>query len=113
MAKPFNKLREKMSPERQARARAKTEAMLSDMALGELRQAFDLSQEQIGIMMKINQPAVSKIEKNTDMFINTLRRYIEAVGGELEITARFADKRIRINQFEEIRTNQFEEIGEK
>ncbi len=100
MAKKLKQLEEKMSPESLSRSQAKAEAMMTAMALAELRQALKLSQEDIAAAMKINQPAVSKIEKNTDMFINTLRRYIEAMGGELDITARFNDREIRINQFE-------------
>ena len=103
MAKAFKQLREKLSPERQARAQAKTNIMLTEMALNELRQAFELSQEEIAKRLKVNQPAISKIEKNTDMYISTLRRFIEAMGGELDITARFNNKQIRINQFEDIR----------
>ena len=102
MAKAFKQLREKMTPERQARAQAKTSAMLADMALNELRQALDLSQEEMAKILKVKQPAISKIEKNTDMYISTLRRYIKALGGELEISARFNNEQININQFEDL-----------
>lgn len=102
MAKKFNQLREKMSAESQGRARVKTQVMATDMALAELRQAFNLSQEEMANVMKLKQPAISKIEKNTDMFISTLRRYVEAMGGKLDITARFDDEEIRISQFEEL-----------
>ena len=102
MTKKFKQLREAMSPKSQASARAKTKVMMADMALSELRQAFELSQEEMARIMEVNQPAISKIEKNTDMFISTLRRFVEAVGGELEITARFNDELIRINQFKDM-----------
>jgi transcriptional regulator with XRE-family HTH domain len=102
MAKKFKQLKKKMSAEAQERAQIKTQVMATDMALAELRQAFNLSQEEMANVMKLKQPAISKIEKNTDMFISTLRRYIEAMGGELNITARFDDQEIRISQFEEL-----------
>jgi hypothetical protein len=47
----------------------------------------------------INQAAVSKMERRTDMYISTLRQFVIAMGGELEITARFPDGAIRIQQF--------------
>jgi transcriptional regulator with XRE-family HTH domain len=102
MAKAFKKLREKLSPERQFRAQTKTNVMLTEMALNELRQACELSQEEIAKILNVKQPAISKIEKNTDMYISTLRRFIEAMGGELDISARFNNQHIRINQFEDI-----------
>ena len=74
--------------------------LTTEMALAELRQAFELSQEDMASVMQLKQPAVSKIETNKDMFVSTLRRYIEAMGGELNITARFDDQVIRISQFE-------------
>jgi DNA-binding XRE family transcriptional regulator len=103
MTKPFKQLRDKMSPEKQARAQAKTRVMLEEMALNELRQAFELSQEDMASRLNVKQPAISKIEKNTDMYISTLRRFIEAMGGELDISARFNDELIHINQFEDFR----------
>ncbi len=102
MTKKFKQLKEKMSPEAQKRARIKTEVMLQEMMLAEVRQAIELSQEDMANAMNLQQPAISKIEKNTDMYISTLRRYIEALGGELDITARFNGKKVRINQFEQL-----------
>jgi transcriptional regulator with XRE-family HTH domain len=104
MTKKFKQLKEKMSQEAQKRARIKTEVMLQEMMLAEVRQAVELSQEEMANVMNLQQPAISKIEKNTDMYISTLRRYIEALGGELDITARFNGKKVRINQFEQLHT---------
>ena len=50
-----------------------------------------------------NQSNVSRIEKRTDMYISTLRSVIKAMGGDLEVIARFPDGVVRINQFEDIR----------
>ena len=51
--------------------------------------------------LHVNQAAISKLERRTDMYVSTLRKYIEAMGGELEIRAVFGDGVVRINQFEE------------
>jgi len=81
MAKKFRDLRARMSPEAQARAQRKAEAMLAEMPLAELRIARQLSQEQLASMLNVGQPAIAKLEKRTDMYISTLRRFIEAMGG--------------------------------
>ena len=101
MAKPFKHLREKMSPEAQLRASEKTAEMLAAMPLKELRQALDLSQEALAGRLKTKQSGVSKIESRTDMYISTLRKYLQAMGGDLEIIAHFPDGDVRISQFEE------------
>lgn len=102
MAKKFNELRAKMSPEAQERAAAKTEAMLAVMPLAELRQARHLSQEQLANILRVKQSSISKLEHRTDMYIQTLRSFIEAMGGQLEIKAKFIDGEVLINQFEAI-----------
>ncbi len=102
MAKTFRDLRTKMSPEAQARAHKKAQAMLAELPLAELRQARHLSQEQLAAELDVRQPAIAKIEKKADMYISTLRRFIVAMGGELEIRARFPDGEVIINQFEDL-----------
>ena len=49
--------------------------------------------------LHINQAAVSKLERRVDMYLSTLRSYIEAMGGRLEIIACFPNQSVRINQF--------------
>lgn len=105
MAKPFSTLRYKMSPESLQRAHQKAQQMMEEMALQELRRARHMSQEQLADVLRIKQASVSKLERRTDMYIQTLRSYIEAMGGKLEITARFPNGSIRINQFEELDDN--------
>ena len=102
MTKPFRALIEKMPPERQARIKQRTAELSGEMALQELRQALKLTQQQIAATQKLNQAAVSKLEHQSDMYVSTLRRFIEAMGGELRIVAHFPQKDITINQFEEI-----------
>ena len=52
--------------------------------------------------LHIQQPAIAKMEKRTDMYISTLRSHIEAMGGELEVIARFPDGDVRISNFSQI-----------
>lgn len=101
MAKPFKNLKQKMSPAALARAEKRAKQTLAEMPLNELRAARQLTQESLAKSLGINQAAVSKMERRTDMYISTLRQFVVAMGGELEITARFPDGVIRILQFEE------------
>lgn len=58
----------------------------------QLRKALGLSQKDLAGLMHITQPAVSKLERQTDMQLSTLAGIVEAMGGTLEITARFPDR---------------------
>jgi len=55
------------------------------MALNELREALELTQEQLAELMKVSQVAVPRMERGPDIYVSTLRHVIEAMGGELEI----------------------------
>jgi len=102
MARKFSELREKMSPEAQLRAHERAAELRAEMPLQELRQALRMTQEQLAKVLETNQASVSKLERRADMFVSTLRSYIMAMGGELEIVAHFPDGPVRINQFEEL-----------
>ena len=106
MTKKFKDLRQAMSPEAQSRSHKKAMAMKADLPLAELRLALHYSQEQLAAELGVKQPAVAKLEKKADMYISTLRRFIEAMGGQLEIRAHFPDGDVRINQFEELEDKQ-------
>ncbi len=104
MAKNFNELRSKMSPERRRRNKAEADRMLLDMTLQELRQSVGtLSQADVAEMLEVTQGYVSKLERQDDMLVSKLYAYVEALGGEVEIRARFPnDKEVQIKQFREI-----------
>jgi transcriptional regulator len=104
MAKPFTNLKERMSPAALERAEKRAKKTLAEMPLRELRAARQLTQESIAKSLGINQAAVSKLERRTDMYISTLRDFVVAMGGELEITARFPDGIVKIQQFEDAET---------
>ncbi|MGB7437365.1 MAG: XRE family transcriptional regulator [Candidatus Acidiferrum sp.] len=103
MARKFADIEHKMSPQQLEIAKAKTQAMIADMTLDELREARRLTQEQLATLFHVGQPAIAKMEKRTDMYLSTLRGIIRAMGGELEIRAVFPDGDIRINQFVDIK----------
>jgi transcriptional regulator with XRE-family HTH domain len=102
MAKKFADLRAKMSAEAQAEVAARVQATLQEMPLQELRRARELAQQTIGEILGMSQPEVSKLEKRSDALISTVRRYVEAMGGELEIVARFPDGAVKITQFSDL-----------
>ncbi|MBN2689283.1 MAG: XRE family transcriptional regulator [Gammaproteobacteria bacterium] len=102
MVKKFEQLRKKMSPTARRSATEKTKRLLSEMPLQELRQALRMSQQKLAEQLHTKQANISRIERRTDMYISTLRNYIEAMGGELDIVAKFPEGIIRINQFQSI-----------
>ena len=103
MVKNFSELRARMSPESQARSSARTEAMLLEMGLQELRKSRHMTQVELATVLKIDQAAVSKTEGRPDMYISTLREYIRAMGGDLQLVAKFPDAEIKLNGLEEAR----------
>lgn len=102
MAKKFQNLRDKMSPERRKKIDAMTKEMLAEMPMHELRRARQLSQEQLAEILDVKQGSVSKLERRTDLYISTLRRYIEAMGGELELQAHFSEGSVTISKLGQI-----------
>lgn len=99
MAKKFSTLRQKMSSEARLKAQTKAAAMLHEMPLHELRKARGLSQQTLADILHVQQPAIAKLEKRTDMYLSTLRNHIRAMGGELDVIARFPDGEVRIDNF--------------
>jgi transcriptional regulator with XRE-family HTH domain len=98
----FDDLRKGMTPARRARNAAATTEMLREMALAELRQAREKTQIDLARALDVGQPAVAKLENRADMYVSNLRRYVEALGGKLEITARFPDVDVTITNFREL-----------
>lgn len=96
----FSKLTANFSQERKALIKEKVTRLESEMALNELRQAFQLSQADLAAKLNVKQPAISRLEKRSDMYISHLRQVIEAMGGELEITANFPDTEVKITNFD-------------
>jgi ribosome-binding protein aMBF1 (putative translation factor) len=102
MTKSFKKLRSNLPAERQAKIAARTQELLGSMPLKEIRRAKMLSQEDLAARLNVKQAAVSKVEHRTDLYISTLRKHIEAMGGKLVIQAEFPEGRYQINSFENL-----------
>jgi hypothetical protein len=92
----FEELRAKMSPEARAAAEAKTRELAEALGLDELRASRDMTQEVLAEALGMKQAGVSRMERRSDMCISTLARFVEAMGGELEILARFPEGPVRI-----------------
>ena len=102
MAKKFKTLKNKLPQAAKKRIAKRTQQMIEEMPLQELRRAKQLSQEHMAEILETKQANISRIERRTDMYISTLRNYIEAMGGELDIVARFPEGEVHINQFRDI-----------
>src|SRR5713226_7830930 len=89
--RPFSELTKDFTPARRARVAAKAAALREAMTLQELRKARSVSQEDMAETLEVGQAAVAKLEQRADMHVSNLRRYVEALGGALEITARFKE----------------------
>lgn len=87
---------------RRARSEAAAKKMLEETPLDGFREARSLAQEQLARVLRVNQAALSKMERRTDMYLSTLQGIIKAMGGRLEIRAVFPDGAVRINQFEDL-----------
>ena len=102
MTRKFLELEAKMSPERRAKIDNEVKTALAEMPLHELRNARGLSRKMLAEALHLQQPAIEKLEKRTDMYISTLRSHIEAMGGQLEIIARFPNGDVNISNFSKI-----------
>lgn len=109
MARKFQELIDQMSPARRASheravAQLRAEMHRDDMRLDELRRALRLSQQTLARHLKTDQAQISRLEQRADLLVSTLRRYVEALGAQLEIVATFPDgATIRIENFAELR----------
>jgi len=83
----------KLSPARRQKIEARTQELVAEeMSLRDLRKARKQSQETVADLLGMRQGDVSKLERRTDAYLSTLRRYVEAMGGELQLIAKFPDR---------------------
>jgi hypothetical protein len=92
----FGGLTKSFSPARKARVKNKAAAAETALALHELRKSRKVSQDVLAQKLAVGQPAVAKLERRSDMYVGNLRRYVEGLGGTLEITARFPDGTVTV-----------------
>jgi predicted transcriptional regulator len=84
------------TPEEVAKVERSVEAEIIEMNLRELRQLAGLTQEDVAQATRMRQPELSRVERRDDHLLSTLRLYVEALGGELEVVARIDGKVIRM-----------------
>jgi hypothetical protein len=100
MAKSLSEFRKQISPEVQTAARAKAVATMVEMSLAETRKSRGFAQGAVACRMNVAQPNISQIESRPDLLLSTLSQYVEALGGRLELHARFPDGQdVEITQF--------------
>ncbi len=93
MAKKLEDIMQNLSQERQKKIEARTQELIAEeMTLRDIRKARELTQERMAELLKIRQDSVSRLEKRSDLLLSTLRSYVEAMGGELELTAKFPNR---------------------
>lgn len=89
MAKNLNDVLDALPPKR----RAKVEQRAGELAtLKDLRLAVAHTQQELAASLGVGQDAISRIERRSDLLLSTLRRYIQALGGELDLVARFPNR---------------------
>ena len=84
------------SPQRLAAIEAEVAKELLEMDLREIRELAGKTQSEIADETGLTQAEISRFERREDFRLSTLKRYVEALGGELEIYATFGDKKVRL-----------------
>lgn len=96
--RPLSELTKDWPPERQAKVAAQRRALESEAAtLEQLRVALGVSQEELARLLDVQQPAISKLERRSDMRVSTLRDLVEALGGELKLAAKFNNRTVDLS----------------
>jgi DNA-binding XRE family transcriptional regulator len=106
VAHRWEDLKHKSSPARRAEIAKRAQQEIRRLSLDQLREARNLTQTNLSQALGVNQAAVSKMEKRTDMYVSTLRSYLKAMGAELQIKAVFPDGEVLIEQFEDLSKEQ-------
>lgn len=99
MARKFSELEAKMPPAARRRAHAKARRLLAELLLPELRRLSGLTQVELARLLNIKQPTLSRLEGQDDMQVSTLRRIVEALGGQLDVVVHFPAGDYRLAQF--------------
>ena len=90
-----------MTPDARRRSDALATELRKEMRLAELRSALGVSQDELGRLLERKQAAISRLERRSDMHVSTLREFVKALGGRLELIASFPDGSYHIKQFEQ------------
>ena len=101
MARNYRELQARIDPEKRAGTQKRVREELQRMALDELRNAKQLTQAEMAELLRVPQSSISRIEQRADMYLSTLRNYIRAMGGELQIQAVFPEGAVTISRLSE------------
>jgi DNA-binding XRE family transcriptional regulator len=101
MAHKWRDIRRTLSPEQEEATRQYVKSVVEAVTLNQLREARSLTQANLASVLGVNQGSVSKMEKRTDMYVSTLRSFIQAMGGQLQIRAVFPEGEVEIEQFKD------------
>jgi DNA-binding transcriptional regulator YiaG len=93
-----------LSPKRQAKVKARAAKLIAEeLSLQDLRKAMNRTQAEVARVLNVGQDTVSRYEQRTDMLISTLQEYVEAMGGELDLIAKFPKRgTIKIKAFRDL-----------
>ncbi len=92
MGRPLRRIVSSLPAQWQRMSKRSQELKQEVKGLRELRLVAGRTQADIATALQIKQPSVSKIEKQADLYLSTLRAYVEAIGGELELVVRLPDR---------------------
>lgn len=104
MARSFSELTKGLSNERRTRIDARKAELRAEMDLADLRRALELTQASLAETLGVGQAEISKLENRSDMLLSTLRKFVQAMGGDLEIRATFPDHSVNIKGLAGLRT---------
>ena len=87
----WSDIKARIKPATRARIETEGRRLSDDLHLSQLRKARGLTQETMAELLGVSQAEVSKMERRTELYVGTLRKFIEAMNGELVLAARFPD----------------------
>ena len=99
MARKFSELEAKMPAASRQRAQAKAQRLLAELLLPEIRRLSGMTQVELARSLGIKQPTLSRLEGQDDMQVSTLKRIVEALGGQLDIVVHLPTGDYRLGQF--------------
>jgi len=86
----------RLPPQALARVATRAREELRELTLKELRQDLEVTQAELAVTAEMTQSEMSRLESRADHRVSSLRRYVEALGGEIEVTAIIAGRRVKL-----------------
>jgi DNA-binding XRE family transcriptional regulator len=104
MATTLKQKMAKLPAKRRARVKARAGQLVAEeVSLQMLRKAMNKTQVDVAKALNVGQDTVSRYEQRTDMLLSTLQSYVQAMGGQLDLIARFPNRKpLRVNTLEEL-----------